>query len=206
MALQWIDRAKESTTTTGVGAVSLGGAVTAAYQAFSVGMSNGDTVYICIEQVDTNGVPTGNWEISLATYASGGNTLTRTTVLASSNSGSAVNFTAGTKYVFSDFPANRILKTVFSDAANVLNYSVIQQEAATTLLGNPTGSPANVSEVIPSQGLGFSGSNLVNLASNGWFGDGSDGALVFDGSTTILGMVPSANVYTLTRNIFATNL
>jgi hypothetical protein len=38
------------------------------------------------------------------------------------------------------------------------------------------------------------------------FGDGSDGALVYDGSTTILGMAPSSNVYTLTRDIYATNL
>ncbi len=35
------------------------------------------------------------------------------------------------------------------------------------------------------------------------FGDGSDGALVYDGAATILGMAPSTNVYTLTRDIFA---
>jgi len=38
------------------------------------------------------------------------------------------------------------------------------------------------------------------------FGDGSDGALHYDGVTTVLGMVPVAGVYTLTRDIFATNM
>lgn len=38
------------------------------------------------------------------------------------------------------------------------------------------------------------------------FGDGSDGSVTFDGSTTILGMVPAASVYTMTRDIFCTNI
>ena len=42
--------------------------------------------------------------------------------------------------------------------------------------------------------------------SAGQFGDGSDGALTFDGSATVLGMAPVSHVYTLTRDIFATNL
>jgi len=37
-------------------------------------------------------------------------------------------------------------------------------------------------------------------------GDGSDGALVFDGSSVVLGITPSANAYTLTRDVFATSL
>jgi hypothetical protein len=39
-----------------------------------------------------------------------------------------------------------------------------------------------------------------------WGGDGSDGALTFDGTTTVLGLVPSANAYTLNRDIYATNI
>ncbi len=45
--------------------------------------------------------------------------------------------------------------------------------------------------------------NYVGNDSGGVFGDKSDGALVYDGSTTILGMAPVANVYTLTRDIWA---
>jgi hypothetical protein len=37
-------------------------------------------------------------------------------------------------------------------------------------------------------------------------GDGSDGNLLFDGASTVLGMVPSSSTYTLTRDIFARNM
>lgn len=46
---------------------------------------------------------------------------------------------------------------------------------------------------------------FINLPTN-YFGDGSDGSLTYDGATTILGMAPAANVYTLTRDIFATTM
>src|SRR5207249_2424629 len=36
----------------------------------------------------------------------------------------------------------------------------------------------------------------------GMFGDGSDGAVTFDGSSTVLGLVPSSSTYTLNRSIF----
>jgi len=47
---------------------------------------------------------------------------------------------------------------------------------------------------------------LLQQTGGGLFGDGSDGNLTFDGAATVLGMVPSANVYTLIRDIFAGNL
>ena len=101
MALVLKDRVKETTTTTGTGAVSLGGAV-ANFQAFSAVLSNADTTYYAI--VDTTNAA---FEVGLGTYASSGNTLTRTTVLESSNSGSAVNFTAGSKSIFIAYPAEK---------------------------------------------------------------------------------------------------
>jgi len=101
MALVLKDRVKETTTTTGTGAISLGGAV-ANFQAFSAVLSNADTTYYAI--VDTTNTA---FEVGLGTYASSGNTLTRTTVLESSNSGSAVNFGAGSKNVFIAYPAEK---------------------------------------------------------------------------------------------------
>ncbi len=101
MALVLKDRVKETTTTTGTGAISLGGAVTN-FQAFSAVLSNGDTTYYAI--VDTTNTA---FEVGLGTYASSGNTLTRTTVLESSNSGSAVNFGAGSKNIFIAYPAEK---------------------------------------------------------------------------------------------------
>lgn len=91
------DRVLETSTTTGTGAFTLAGAVTG-YRTFASQMATSDTCWYAIWGVDSNGSPTGEWEGGLGTY-SGVNTLTRTTVLESSNAGSAVTFSAGTKYV-----------------------------------------------------------------------------------------------------------
>lgn len=98
MTLVISDRVVETSTTTGTGALTLAGAV-AGYQRFSAKMSVGDTCYYSIEAVDTNGTPTGDWETGIGTY-SALNTLTRTTIKDSSNSGSVVTLAVGTKRVF----------------------------------------------------------------------------------------------------------
>lgn len=103
MALVIKDRVKETTTTTGTGNLTLAGAMTG-FRAFSSVCSTNDTAYYTIQAVDGTGAPTGDWEVGLGTY-SASNTLTRTTVLASSNSGSAVNLAAGTKQVWIDIAA-----------------------------------------------------------------------------------------------------
>lgn len=92
------DRVKETSTTTGTGALSLAGAVSG-YRAFSAVCANGDTCFYAIAHQSA-----AEWEIGLGTWATG-NSLTRTTVLASSNSGSAVSLSAGTKDVFLTAPA-----------------------------------------------------------------------------------------------------
>lgn len=107
MALVIKDRVKETTTTTGTGAVSLAGAESN-FVTFSSVLSDGDTTYYGI--VDSNNTA---FEVGLGTYASSGNTLTRTTVFASSNSGSAVDLQAGSKIVFCAYPSE---KAVFEDA------------------------------------------------------------------------------------------
>lgn len=100
MALVLKDRVKETTTTTGTGTVTLAGAATG-FQSFSA-IGNGNTTYYCIA-----GQGTSEWEVGIGTYTSAGTTLSRTTILASSNSGSAVNFSAGTKDVFVTYPSER---------------------------------------------------------------------------------------------------
>jgi hypothetical protein len=107
MALVVADRVKETTTSTGTGAITLAGAQ-ANFVAFSAVLSDGDTTFYAI--VDNNNLA---WEVGVGTYASAGNTITRTTVLASSNAGSAVNFSAGTKDVFVTNPATQ---AVYLDA------------------------------------------------------------------------------------------
>lgn len=105
MALVVKDRVKETTTTTGTGTLTLAGAVTG-FQAFSV-IGDGNTTYYTI----TDGT---NWEVGVGTYTSSGTTLSRDTILESSNSGSAVDWVAGTKDVFVTYPAER---AVYTDAA-----------------------------------------------------------------------------------------
>ncbi len=91
------DRVMETTTTTGTGTLTLAGAVTG-YQAWST-VGNTNTGPYSLWGVDGSGVPTGEWEVGIGTYTLSGTTLARTKVIASSNSGSVVTLSAGTKRV-----------------------------------------------------------------------------------------------------------
>ena len=86
MALVINDRVKETTTTTGTGAVSLGGATTG-FEAFSAGVGNSNTTYYVIAHQTAN-----EWEVGLGTLDGDSSDLTRTTIISSSNSDSAVDF------------------------------------------------------------------------------------------------------------------
>lgn len=97
MPLIIADRVLESSTTTGTGVFTLAGA-SLGFRAFASVCAVADTVWYYIEGVNSFGVPTGEYEYGLGTY-SAANQLTRTTVRGSSNGGSPVNFTAGTKLV-----------------------------------------------------------------------------------------------------------
>jgi len=99
MPLIIADRVKETTTTTGTGTVTLAGASTG-FQSFAA-IGNGNQTYYTI--ADQGG---SNWEVGIGTYTASGTTLSRDSVLASSNSGSLVNFGAGTKDVFVTYPAD----------------------------------------------------------------------------------------------------
>lgn len=98
MAFKLFDNVMESSTTTGTGDFTLAGAITG-FSTFASRYSTGDTCYYAIKEVDAAGGPYGAWEVGIGTY-SAANTLTRTTVLSSSNSDAAVSFAAGTKRAF----------------------------------------------------------------------------------------------------------
>jgi hypothetical protein len=100
MALVIKDRVKQTTTTTGTGTLTLNGTVDG-FQTFAAALSDGDTTYYSIFEPSTN-----NWEVGLGTWTEGSSLLARTTVLASSNSGSAVNLTAQAE-VFISQPAGK---------------------------------------------------------------------------------------------------
>jgi hypothetical protein len=121
MALVVKDRVKETTATTGTGTLTLAGALTG-FQSFSSALSDGDTTYYAIFESST-----GEWEVGLGTFTASGTTLARTTVLASSNSGSAVNLTAGSAEVFITQPAT---KAAYFDASGDL---VLNQDPTSNL-------------------------------------------------------------------------
>ena len=100
------DRVKETSTSTGTGDMSLSGAITG-YQSFASQCTVGDTLYYCIQGVAGSGIPSGEWECGLGTY-SAANTLTRTTVTASSNANTVVGFSAGDKQVYITMPAVQV--------------------------------------------------------------------------------------------------
>jgi len=130
MALVLKDRVKETTTTTSTGPYTLAGAVTG-YQSFSV-VGDGNTTYYTV----TNGT---DWEVGIGTYTSSGTTLSRDTILESSNAGSAVNWGSGSKDVFLTYPAE---KAVTADGVNPFTSPVLVgvNSASTALEIRQTGS------------------------------------------------------------------
>ena len=131
MALILNDRVKETTTTVSTGTITLAGASTG-YQSFAA-VGNGNTTYYAIASQTLS-----EWEVGIGTYTSVGTTLSRTTVLASSNAGSLVNFSAGTKDVFVTYPSE---KAVWLDASG--NASALGIPAAFTGT-NITGTAASL--------------------------------------------------------------
>jgi len=109
MALVINNRVRETTTTTGTGAQTLAGAVDG-FQTFAAGIGNSNTTYYAISLNTAN-----EWEVGLGTLNGDSSTLTRTTVLESSNSDSAVDFAAGSKEIFCTLPSE---KAAYLDASD----------------------------------------------------------------------------------------
>ena len=107
MALTLADRVQQTATANTTVSFTLSGSVTG-FQSFAV-VGNGNTTYYAA--TDTS----GNWEVGVGTYSTTGPTLTRTTILSSSNSNAAVTF-SGTVNVFVTYPSG---KSVNLDASGV---------------------------------------------------------------------------------------
>jgi hypothetical protein len=85
----------------------------AGYQGFNAAFANADTVYYVIQYAT-------EWEVGIGTVGTG--TLSRDSVLASSNADALVPFSAGTKDVFVAYVAERAVTT--SDAATLTNKTI----------------------------------------------------------------------------------
>ena len=136
MSITLNDRTRETSTTTGTGAVTLGGAP-ASYQPFSAALSNGATTWYCIANTGAN-----EWEVGSGVFTAP-STLTRAVVLSSSNGNALVNFSAGTKDVFVTIPAGQayisqnISQDVAITPAGVATVTGIQTVPASNVLPTP---------------------------------------------------------------------
>ena len=137
MAIVVKDRVKVTTSTTGTGTLTLGSAETD-FQSFSV-IGDGNQTYYAIKS-------DAGWEVGIGTYTLSSSTLSRDTILESSNSGSAVSLT-GTSTVFTTYPAERasfsdqgLSKTYVADGAITAGKPTILTSAGKaqqfTLTGN----------------------------------------------------------------------
>ena len=118
MALVINDRVKETSTTTGTGTLNLAGAETG-YESFVSGVGTGNTTYYAIELNAAN-----QWEVGIGTVTSGSpDTLSRDTIISSSNSDAAVTFSAGTKNVFCTLPAKKTISPVMDATTFVVTHA-----------------------------------------------------------------------------------
>jgi hypothetical protein len=150
MALVLKDRVKETTATTGTGTVTLAGAA-AGFQSFVVVGDGNQTFYAIVDATS------GAWEVGVGTYTASGTTLSRTTVVSSSNAGSLVNFGAGTKDVFVTYPSSR---AVYLDAAGfavttldigTLGVSTANISTANITAGTVANAPVNNTDIVNKQ-------------------------------------------------------
>jgi len=126
MALVINDRVKETSTTTGTGTFSLAGAETG-YESFVAGIGTTNTTYYAIELNSA-----GEWEVGIGTVTDATpDTLSRDTIITSSNSDSAVNFSAGTKNVFCTLPAKRTVSPVMTATGFVVTHASTLNEDQT---------------------------------------------------------------------------
>jgi len=158
MALVLIDRAQETATAVTTVSFVLTGASTG-YQSLAA-VGNGNTTYYGA----TDGT---NWEVGIGTYSTTGPTLTRDTILSSSNSGSAVTFT-GSVTVWVDYPAGRAVYGPV-DAASVtvgINAGIISQGTNSIAIGNSAGEDTQGAYAIAiggSAGLTAQGNNAIAI-------------------------------------------
>jgi hypothetical protein len=195
------DRVKETTTTAGTGTITLAGAASG-FQSFSAIGDGNSTYYVITDPA------TGDWEVGIGTYTSSGTTLSRTTVLSSSNSGSLVTFAAGVKDVFVSYPSSRAVYQNEAGTQTVQSaFGAITATSAALTTGTITTAPSGGTDIVnksyvdtlAASGIHFhqpvrveSPINLNATYNNGTAGvgatltnAGTQAALVIDGITMV---------------------
>lgn len=179
MALQLADRVQQTGTANTTVSFNLSGSVSG-YQSFSSTITTGNTTYYAA----SDGT---NWEVGIGTLTST-TLLTRTTILASSNSGSAVTF-SGTVNVFVTYPSE---KSVNLDGSN--NVSALGTIASGTWQGSTVG-----------VAYGGSGQTTAQTAMNAFAGAVTSGSyLRGNGTNVVMNTIQAADVPTLNQNTIGT--
>jgi len=143
MAIVVKDRVKETTATTGTGTLTLAGAVDNFISFSAIGDGN-QTYYAIIDDANSD------WEVGVGTYTASGTTLSRDTILGSSNAGSAVNLSAGDKNVFCTFPANKTHQgTGLVEHTNSIAEDYTIQDGNNAISGGAIDIEAGVTVTIP---------------------------------------------------------
>jgi hypothetical protein len=182
MALVIKDRVKETTSTTGTGTLTLAGAAVG-FDAFS-SIGDGNTTYYAI--VDSANAA---WEVGIGTYTASGTTLSRDTVLESSNSDALVDFASGVKNVFCTMPAEK--SVVLDGSGNLTIEGNLTVNGTTTTVNAENLAVAdnmiymNDGNAVANPDLGIAGNyNDGTYAHAGFFRDATDGRWkVFDSYT-----------------------
>src|SRR5210317_2257176 len=203
MALVVNDRVKEESTTTGTGAFTLSGAVSG-FETFSSAIGNTNTTYYAIQNQD---VPT-EFEVGLGTVGAG--TLARTTIISSSNSDAAVDFSAGTKDVFCTLPASKAV--ILDSSGNIVanNGSNLTNLNASNLASGTVDNARLDAELAAIGGLTSAADKDIQFTGSGTAGtfdlttagkallDDADAAA--QRTTLGLGSIAELNTVTLTTN------
>jgi len=182
MALVYYDRVKDTSNTTGTGTWTLNNTPPTGSVAFSV-VGNANTCYYLAYSSDLS-----QWEVGLGTYTSSGTTLARTTVYASTNSGSAVSFSTGPTIELVA-PAKFFTNALRADVQN----QVITGGADVTSASQSTGNITVDSGICPLQYITNNGAYTITAPTN----DGSLILLVTNGAsagaTTFSGFTVGSN-------------
>ena len=154
MALVLKDRVKETTTTVGTGSFALAGAVTG-YDSFGQ-IGNGNTTYYAV-YLDGG----SEWEVGIGTYTAP-STLSRDTILASSNAGSVVTFSAGQKTIWCDYPAG---KAVYLDAAGSISEPIVNISGISGAIStvDTIGFDTTYATTLTAGQLGWNGNDTLGL-------------------------------------------